>query len=276
MEWRKLKNIIILVLLLVNGFLLVIVTSRMGEVRRYEQAALEQACRVLENNGIRVKQSGLEQAEGLTSLSAVRSIDGEKMIAEAILGEGVSGENQSGGLYAYRSDGGTVSFRSGGQIYAWLEDNDRWHTANPEEFSLELFSGMGLKGRVMQTSMLDGTGTITLCQLLEEVPLFSCRVMFTFEEGRLISLTGTVMTGEAREEESGSLLTMPTALLRFMEGVLASGDVCSRIDAMEPGYRTVRSFSSAMRLEPVWLVSTNAADYYVDAVTGELQRLTDE
>lgn len=276
MEWRKLKNIIILVLLLVNGFLLVIVTSRMGEVRRYEQAALEQACRVLENNGIRVKQSGLEQAEELPSLAALRSITGERTIAEALLGEGVSGKDQSGGLYAYYSDGGTVSFRSGGQIYAWLEDNDRWHTTNPEEFSLELFSGMGLKGRVMQTSMLDGTGTITLCQLLEEVPLFSCRVMFTFEEGRLISLTGTVMTGEAREEESGSLLTMPTALLRFMEGVLASGDVCSRIDAMEPGYRTVRSFSSAMRLEPVWLVSTNAADYYVDAVTGELQRLTDE
>ena len=43
MEWRKVKNIIILVLLLVNGFLLVLVGARQGEVRRYEQSAVDQA-----------------------------------------------------------------------------------------------------------------------------------------------------------------------------------------------------------------------------------------
>ena len=36
MEWPKLKNIIILILLLVNGFLLVLVVGREFQVSRYE------------------------------------------------------------------------------------------------------------------------------------------------------------------------------------------------------------------------------------------------
>ena len=67
---------------------------------------------------------------------------------------------------------------------------------------------------------------------------------------------------------------LPTALLRFMEGVLERGDVCSAVESMEPGYRLTQSFSSVVRLEPVWLVSTNAADYYMNAVTGQISRLT--
>ena len=85
MEWRKVKNIIILVLLLVNGFLLVIVGARLGEVRRYEQSAMDQACRVLEANGIRVEQTGLKAAEDLFVLGGERSTEGEAAMAAALL-----------------------------------------------------------------------------------------------------------------------------------------------------------------------------------------------
>ena len=43
MEWPKLKNIIILILLLVNGFLLVLVVGREFQVSRYERSAFTQA-----------------------------------------------------------------------------------------------------------------------------------------------------------------------------------------------------------------------------------------
>ncbi len=66
MEWSKIKNIIILLLLLVNGFLLVLVGMRQGENRRYQQSALTQALQVLERSGIQVSQSGLEDAQGLS------------------------------------------------------------------------------------------------------------------------------------------------------------------------------------------------------------------
>ena len=42
MEWRKLKTFIILILLLVNGFLLVLVAARSQEAAQYERSALAQ------------------------------------------------------------------------------------------------------------------------------------------------------------------------------------------------------------------------------------------
>ena len=41
---------------------------------------------------------------------------------------------------------------------------------------------------------------------------------------------------------------------------------------MEPGYLAEQSFSGSVSLSPVWLVRSNTAHYYLDAVTGELTR----
>ena len=65
MAWSKVKNIMILLLLLVNAFLLVLVGMRQGESRRYQDAALTQAIGVLEQNGIQVETQALGSAQGL-------------------------------------------------------------------------------------------------------------------------------------------------------------------------------------------------------------------
>ena len=274
MEWRKVKNIVILVLLVVNGFLLAIVGSRWGEVRRYEQSALDQAALVLEQNGIRVNKTALGGADSLALLTAERSVSAERALAEALLGGAVSAQNQGGGLYSYGNSRGTLSFRSGGRIVLRAESDPQWQTDDPQALALRLFDRMGVSGRVESAAVEDGSGTVTLCQLWEGVALFSCRVEFTFEAGMLTAMTGTVVPGEMGDGESVSPMNLPTALLRFMEGVLERGDVCSAVESMEPGYRLTQSFSSVVRLEPVWLISTNAANYYMNAVTGQISRLS--
>lgn len=274
MEWRKVKNIIILVLLVVNGFLLAIVGARWGEVRRYEQTALDQAALVLEQNGIRVNKTALGGADSLALLTAERSVSAERALAEALLGGAVSAQNQGGGLYSYGNSRGALSFRSGGRIVLRAESDPQWQTDDPQTLALRLFDRMGVSGRVESAAVEDGSGTVTLCQLWEGVALFSCRVEFTFEAGMLTAMTGTVVPGEMGDGESVSPMNLPTALLRFMEGVLERGDVCSAVESMEPGYRLTQSFSSVVRLEPVWLISTNAANYYMNAVTGQISRLS--
>lgn len=276
MEWKRLKTIIIIMLLLVNGFLMVVVGTRLGEVRRYEQAALDQAVRVLGSSGIEVNTAAIREVSGPSALTVERSIPQEREMAAVLLGAGVSGQNQSGGLYTYRSDSGTVSFRSGGQVYARLEDEARWHTDHPETLALGLVKELKLDCRMAGSWMENGSGRVVLRQFREDVPLFSCQLVFVFEEGRLISISGVLASEELRGEEREDVLTLPTAMLRFMEGVLNSGDVCSRVESMEPGYRMTQSFSNVLRLESVWLITTNAADYYVNAVTGEVTRLTGE
>ena len=87
MEWSKVKNIIILLLLLVNGFLLVLVGMRREETENYQASALAQAVEVLERSGIQVFQEGLEDALDMSPLSVERNLEREGALAGALLGE---------------------------------------------------------------------------------------------------------------------------------------------------------------------------------------------
>ncbi|MFG6352545.1 MAG: hypothetical protein K1W21_13260, partial [Oscillospiraceae bacterium] len=99
MEWRKLKNIIILILLLVNGFLLVLAASRWGEARQYARDALDGAAQVLEGSGIQVDPDAAVPADGLAPLTVERDLAWEAQMARALLGKDAQADNRGVGRY---------------------------------------------------------------------------------------------------------------------------------------------------------------------------------
>lgn len=274
MEWRRVKTIIIVILLLVNGFLLVLVGARRGEERRYEQSALDRTLQVLAENGIQVTGDEILSADPRQPASVERSVQAETRAVSALLGESVEGANRGGGLYIYRTDRGQVSFRSGGELSTVLEDDPWWHTDDPLAHAAALVSGMKLKLELTDARVSGGSGQVVYRQSLDGAPVFSCRLVFTYEDGRLCEVSGSLLAVDGVTAESGQLLSLPTVLLRFLDDVLDTGDVVSAILAVEPGYLTTQSFTGTVRLTPVWRISTNTADYYVDGVTGELTRVT--
>lgn len=274
MEWRKLKDIIILILLLVNGFLLVLVGSRWGESQRYERSALAGVMQVLEKNGVRMERDAAAPADALAPLSVERDLEREAKLAFALLGDGMETDNRGGGLYLYRSGLGEVSIRPGGELSAQLSRDDWWHTEKPEALAISLLQAMGLDFQPIGTDEGEGRTLVRFRQLWDGVPVFSCEVEFAFEDGFLRAIQGTLLAAGQPGTEEGRVLDLPTALLRFLDGVTATGDVCSVIRAMEPGYRTSSTpLSGGVRLTAAWLVSTDTADYYLDGATGALSRV---
>ena len=277
MEWRKLKNIIILILLLLNGFLLVLAGTRRSEAARYDRAALEQTVEALANRGIEVDPDGLSPAGTLPPLNLERDPDAEQTLVRALLGESVEADNRGGGLYLYQGAMGEVSVRAGGELSAALADSPAWDTDNPEDHAAALLKTMGVSARPLGAEIQEGRGSVRFRQLWNKAPVFSCEVEFVYENGRLHAVQGTLLTAGQATEEAGGILSLPTALMRFLDGVTATGDVCSAIRSMEAGYRvTSQPLSGGVRLTAVWLVSSNTADYYLDGATGALTRLTDQ
>lgn len=272
MEWHRVKNIIIVILLLINGLLLVLVGARKGEARRYEQSALERTVQVLSENGIETSLQAVSHHTVQRPRTTRRSAAMEGQLASALLGETVEGVNRGGGLYTYTTDRGQISFRAGGELSSVLADVPYWYTDDPSGQAETLMNGMGLQCRLLESDLADGTGRVTYEQLLDGVSLFSCRLTFCYEDWRLTSLFGDVLVAEETNSEDGDVLSLPTVLMSFLDDVLDSGDVCSAILAVEPGYLLTQSFTDTIRLKPVWYISTNTADYYVDGVTGELSR----
>lgn len=276
MEWPKLKNIIILILLVVNGFLLVLVGARREESAQYERAALERTVLVLENAGIRVDVEAVGSAAGLTPMAVGRDLDREAKLARTLLDESVQGENRGGGLYLYQGALGEVSLRAGGELSAGFERDEHWQTARPEDHAAALLTRLGVKAVQTGCSSQGEETVVRFRQSWNGRAVFSCELEFVYRDGYLTALRGTLLTAETGTAETGTALTLPTALMRFSEEVGATGDVCSAIRSMEAGYwGFAQSLSGGVRLAPVWLVSTDTADYYLDCVTGALTRLTE-
>lgn len=272
MEWHRVKNIILAILVIVNGMLLLLVWNQKNETQRYEQSALDGAVQVLAENGIELSPQAVENRRSHQPGSAERDLGAEAELAAVLLGEVVQGENRGGGLYTYSTQSGELSFRPGGVLAAELADVPAWHTEDPESHAAALMESLGIEYHRVRSSLVSGSGTILYVQLVEGAPVFSCQVVLTYEEGRLCSISGTLLAMTEPEMENGTLLSLPTVLLRFLDDVLASGDVCSAILEVEPGYLVTQSFSNAIQLRPTWYISTNTADYYVDGITGELTR----
>ena len=82
------------------------------------------------------------------------------------------------------------------------------------------------------------------------------------------------MVGKPQEDPARTTITVSTALISFLNGVSALGDVCNRIDAIEPGYITAASLSGPTALTPVWRVTTDTGAYQLDTVTGAVTRVS--
>ena len=106
MAWPRIKNIVILILALVNLFLLVLVVSREGSDARQKAEALTSAVHILEQGGITVDESGLPREAGLTPCRVEQSRSGEEALAQALLGD-VTGEERGGGVFRYTAADGT-------------------------------------------------------------------------------------------------------------------------------------------------------------------------
>ena len=276
MEWRKLKDLIILILLVVNGFLLVLVWSRRTESDQYERSALTQTIQVLEQAGIRADADALVPASAQAPMAVDRDLEREARLACILLDEKVEGENRGGGLYLYQGALGQLSVRSGGELSADFEEGERWCTDHPEQHAAARLAQLGLEGERTDVAQEDGQTVVRFRQIWYGAPVFSCEVSFFYQDGRLTALRGALVMGGAGAAEPGQTLTLPTALLRFSEAVGGTGDVCSEIRAMEPGWRSfAQSLSGGVRLTPVWLVSTDTAGYYLDGIIGALTRVTE-
>ena len=275
MEWHRLKNVIILILLLLNGFLLILAWGRWIEAAQYDKAALDQTVEVLASRGIEVDSNNLSSAGDLLPLSLERDLEAEQKLVRALLDEPVEADNRGGGLYLYQGILGEVSIRAGGELSAVLTDDPAWDADSPEDHAAALLKKMGVSAQTLGWSNQDGRAVVRFRQLWDNVRVFSCEVEFVYENGRLRTVQGTLLTAGQGTEEAGEALSLPTALMRFLDGVTATGDVCSAIRSMEAGYRVVsQPLSGGVRLTAVWLVSSNTADYYLDGITGALTRLT--
>jgi len=261
MAWSKLKNIIILILLLFNLFLLLLIVGEQIRTNRYEADTLSQTLKALSLNGIAVEETALPEKTELLPLKLSHNSTMQAEAARILLNGEDYIASYSGALNVYTSLSGSVSFRASGEFSATLSTPCAPDTTYTEHAS-SLLEQLGIA-----TGELTVSGsTVTALPTLDGIPVFNLPVTLVYNEQLLLSASGC-LPGQLTPESEQPLLSVPDMLVSVLEYVLNRGIVCRSITRITPGY-TAAALSDSLRLTPCWLVETDTANYYVDALSG--------
>lgn len=274
MESAKLKNIVLLILLITNALLLGLMIFQRVEARQYRQQALADAVELLEQRGISVDPGDIPEGDFPQPMTLVRDADGELAQFTALLGQGTT-LTQRGLVSLYtgplgsaevRVDGGfSVTFAQG----AYPVDQDQDLSAHAQDLVRRLGFSAALTG---QETTAEGEA-LTLVQSCGDFPVFSCTLRLWYEAGQLRSIHGSRLVGQPTADLSrGQCLSAATLLVRFRAGVIDSGDACSAVRSAAQGYVLSADASGVLRLTPVLRLETDTNPYIVDALTGALTR----
>lgn len=262
LERYRLKNIIILILVLLNAFLLGSLLLRNASQYSSEQAAVEQLVALFSAADIQLDAADIPQDDPPTILSVSRSEEEERRLAEFLL-DGQCSYSDQGGIVSYENSHGVVVFRSGSfdaagtlaadDAVSFCESFCKKFFYDDLEFSLDAA----------------GSGTAIATRSYGKLPVFNCSVTFTFDRGTLMTVSGTFLSSLYTETPSEQmLLHAPAALDAFLQFRQETAAVVSSVSDISLAYELQNASGSAMTLVPVWRINTNASSYYVNCSSG--------
>lgn len=270
MQWRKVKNIILLILVALNLALAALVLGPQLSDHYHQSRADREAVRFLEQKGIDLKAVELPDPELLPPMRVERDRESEQRLAEAVLGADAREQARGGGVYRYTGQAGVLQFHSDGSFMLQLSPGQVPVGEDPAAAALSVLEQMEYTGVCVAAD----ENSVSVEQQWQGIALFTQQATVSWDETGVIGVEeGRRLYGLPVADESRQTVTLATALIGFYNGLNQMGDVCSRVDAIRPGYVSAASLERRMTLTPVWRVTTDTGAYQLDLVSGELTRV---
>ena len=274
LEWAKLKNIILIILLAANAFLLVLALDRENASRRYEDQAREEIVSILARGGISIEKETMPQEMAFSVCAVPRSEEAEAARAAQVLGEGTGPDGDG----VYVSDVGRLRFYPDGAFsFSASERALPLAGESPASAAADFLSRLGLVVGPLEVSTPQREAwepeetVVTAMLRYEDAPVFTPRALtVTFRADFLVSAEGYHLSGEPVPEESETPLSVVGILLRFSGYIKENIVVCREISGMTAGYTLVTSQGGIPRLIPTWHITADSGEYSLNAITGEL------
>ena len=270
MKTSRIKNIIIVILALVNAFLLVLLLGRQNQQRVAHERSVEQLSLLLTDNGIAFDPALLPDNASLPAAELSHDAAAEAALARALLGDDAA-ERSTGGSSVYESACGSLRFRANGAIEGTLN----LFVSNPIALCEGIFRScdyeMDDTAYAHALAVSDsGSGTISALRSVDGLSVFAAPLSLTFENNTLVAVSGSFLPSVTSVAGADGMDAI-SALVRFLDYRNSNGLVCTEITALTRGYLLQSSATSA-KLSPAWRIATDVSEYYVNSATGEITR----
>lgn len=274
MSASKLKNLILLILALCVAFLLAAVVPNRLEQGRAQRALYDQLTQLYEKNGLQLALDALPQSAALYAVELPD--DGAQTAAKALLGENAVADDASTSfLRQYGSAFGTVCVSRDGAVTAELHGMEP--VQDPEAAARKLAEAAGCQVYALRPAVRQSAGSyvIPVEQSLLGVPVFSHTLEFTFVNGALSAVSGTLCPSVQTVSRTSAQksLSCADALVRFLGATDALGWLGASVTGAEQGYIRTETAASSARFVPVWRIATDSDSFLVNGLTGEVSRI---
>lgn len=263
MDRYLLKNIIIIILVLVNGFLLGSLAMRQNSERSARRQTEQHLTELFQADGIKLEEGAISYQSLPSPCSLTQDKEQQRKAAVFFLGENLLQDHQSS-IYSYTGSSGIARFRSDGsfEIEGKLSDSDS------EALCESFCKAFSMASPVF---LLDetGTGTGTAVCSFEKLPAYNCTVTFTLNHGVLNRVSGTLLPESGTSlSTSREPLSAIAALTAFQKTCRESGAVVSAVSDLYLCYELEPSSTANLILTPAWCIVTDTSKYYVNSSSG--------
>ena len=271
MDRSKLKNIIILILLALNLFLLAAVISDKGQSGRVRQQAWQSAVSALEGAGVAVSDGVDGAIDAPLVYTMRRSTAAERAMLERLFGK-VSAEDLGGNIWYYNSAKGQASLRGSGETDMLLSSGV-WSTGRDSARSVfRLMEKLGLS--CDEESLVQGDrdeGEYTVNCAWKGGRVYNAQMTFFLSGDDVMMVTGTRVFDDVEESRGDGVMDELTAMMRFYEIVIGGDWPCTVLEDLDVGYVQSVTVLDESTLTPVWHFSTDTGQLYINAVTGRVE-----
>lgn len=268
MQWDKVKNILLVILLVVDGFLAISLFQRYIGTAMQQQALLSDLQVVLSRYEVACGDTlSIPASRKIIPLQVDRSRAGEETFAHALLSGTVQREEREDGETVFTGDNGTVSWRTDGTVYAVFAPTQPGVPASThakEKAAADLLSACGVtrKGSTLRVE----ADAVTLTATLAGMPVFN-RALSVAWRDEAVTIEGRWSFGMpyATTADQERECSAEDALLQVARGEVGQEEV-RRIDGMELGYRMDMGAGARLQLSPYWRITTDKGEIFVDAL----------
>lgn len=274
MEYTKIKNIIIVILLALNMFFLVLFLIGRWESGKLEQQAKKDIISLFSSEGITVEETAIPADSTIGYYKTTRDLESEKLIAETLLGTREM-TAAGGNIYKYANILGEAVFYPQGEFSVSLTSGKAFSDTSNSSI-LKFLKDMKIDAEVDRVLPdVSGEGkTLYLNCVYNKTKILNARLAMVFDGERLISLSGKRLVSLPVYADA-KIMSIKTALISFLKGIKSLDPDCNKLSSVSAAYFLLDDGTGGAALIPIWKVDTSTGNYYVNGLNGKISELFD-
>lgn len=268
MEWSRVKNILIILLILVNCFLIGDYMTAELKKRAEEAGVREDTYQILSGLGIKIDRELIPPESGVLYPARIeRDLEKEQSSAEKLLGRAEKTE-PGGGKITYSGETGSISFRNGGLFDMEINARGISDTKTARKTAVTRLKPLGISTKTDLITVEEEQDyyIITIPQLFSGYRVFNCVNPVKIKKNGVLEVSGRRAAGNIVFARGIKPRSISGLLLDFTDQVQGVGEITE----LETGFVVENVSGTGTNLVPVWHIKADNTDYYISALDGKL------